>query len=176
MRDGAGILPYAAAPSDNGYTVDATTGGIKIKSWIDFVLSSYGVGVKPLFVGDLKTLYSFKLPFGGSNTDANGVAGAPNNECSASANKSYRALSGFLVGVNKNSYRILSDGRAIEVTFADCAAGLANKLNYVPSVGDVVVIKGFVGNANSFRATQVAFVSQWFICHNLKYLINITMI
>ena len=82
MRDGAGILPYAAAPSDNGYTVDATTGGIKIKSWIDFVLSSYGVGVKPLFVGDLKTLYSFKLPFGGSNTDANGVAGAPNNECS----------------------------------------------------------------------------------------------
>ena len=70
MRDGAGILPYATAPSDTGYTVDATSGGFKINSWTDFVLSSYGVGVKPLFVGDLKTLYAFKLPVSGANTDA----------------------------------------------------------------------------------------------------------
>ena len=172
MRDGAGILPYTAAPSDYGYSVDATTGGFKINSWTDFVLSSYGVGVKPLFVGDLKTLYSFKLPVSGSNTDANanangstgantnGVAGAGNNECNASASRNYRALSGFLVGVNNNSYRILSDGKAIEVTFADCAVGLANKQNYVPSVGDIVAIKGFARNTNSFRATQVACVSQ----------------
>jgi len=171
LRDGAGILPYAAAPSDNGYTVDATTGGFKINSWTDFVLSSYGVGVKPLFVGDLKTLYSFKLPVSGSNTDANANgstgtntnAGAGNNECNASASRNYRALSGFIIGVNNNSYRILSDGKAIEVTFADCAVGLANKPNYVPSVGDVVAIKGFARNTNSFRATQVACVSQWLI-------------
>ena len=91
--------------------------------------------------------------------DTNSNGGTGNNECSANASRNYRALSGFLVGVNNNSYRILSDGRAIEVTFADCAVGLANKPNYVPSVGDVVAVKGFARNANSFRATQVACVS-----------------
>lgn len=159
MRDGAGILPYAAAPSGNGYTVDNTNGAYNIKSWTDFVLASYGVGVKPLFVGDLKTLYPFKLP-ASAPAAATGAAGATTagGDCAA---KNLKALSGFIVGVYPNSFKILSDnGGSFEVTFSDCAVGLASKPHYSPAVGDVVAIKGVAKNANSLRATQVACVAQ----------------
>jgi hypothetical protein len=169
LRDGAGILPYAAAPSGNGYTVDATNGAYNIKSWTDFVLASYGVGVKPLFVGDLKTLYPFKLPASAPATPAAPAAGAApaatgavaaiaGGDCAAN---NLKALSGFIVGVYPNSFKVLSDnGGSFEVTFADCAVGLASKPHYSPAVGDVVAIKGVAKNANSLRATQVACVAQ----------------
>mgnify|MGYP000193280790 CR=1 FL=1 len=170
MRDGAGILPYAAAPSGNGYTVDNTNGAYNIKSWTDFVLASYGVGVKPLFVGDLKTLYPFKLPASAPAADtgaAAGTTGATTGAAGATtaggdcAAKNLKALSGFIVGVYPNSFKILSDnGGSFEVTFSDCAVGLASKPHYSPAVGDVVAIKGVAKNANSLRATQVACVAQ----------------
>jgi len=36
-------------------------GQYSIKSWDEYVEIAYGRGVKPIFFGDLKSLYSFKI-------------------------------------------------------------------------------------------------------------------
>ena len=79
LRDGAGVLPFAAAPSDSGLgdgsaaAAGNTNGAFPINSWSDFVRLAYGGGVKPLFTGDLKSLYSFKLP--GQPASGNAASG-----------------------------------------------------------------------------------------------------
>lgn len=56
-------MPFAAAPSGgNGLNGGNGNGGFTISSWNDYIRSVYGASVKPTFVGDLNTLYSFKLP------------------------------------------------------------------------------------------------------------------
>jgi len=154
-------------------------------------LAGYGAGVKPLFIGDLKTLYPFKLPGQAANavasapanavatpaanayaSAANAVASAPANAVASTpanavasssecAVASPRAFSGYVVGVNANSFRVLGDGGvSYQVTYSGCTSALANKPGYSLQVGDVVVVKGVPEGAQNFRATQVACVAQ----------------
>lgn len=159
LRDGAGLLPYAAAaPADsyNNAVVAGDNGAYNIKSWSDFVSSGYGAGVKPLFVGDLKTLYSFKLPAADSAA-ANGN-GNGNGDCAAN---NLKAFSGFIVGLAPGSLRVLGDGgNTYQVGYSSCTGALANKQGYSLAVGDVVVVRGQPTGANSFKAVNLACLSQ----------------
>ena len=131
--------------------------------------NGYGAGVKPLFVGDLKTLYSFKLPQGasGAATAASGAdSGASGSTGAASAagdcaTNNLKAFSGFIVGLAPGSFRVLGDGGATyQVAYSGCTTALANKPNYSLSVGDVVVIKGQPTGASSFKAVNLACLAQ----------------
>lgn len=85
MRDRVSILPYAAAASEDANAPAAVLrpdGTFSINSWSDFVAAGYGSGVKPLFVGDLKTLYSFRLP---GQSPAGAAGGANPTTAGASA-------------------------------------------------------------------------------------------
>lgn len=171
------MLPYAAAApaeSYNSAAVAGENGSFTIKSWSDFVSAGYGAGVKPLFVGDLKTLYSFKLPAAqpAASTDsaangangANGVVTEVNGAAAGAgdcATNNLRAFSGFIVGVAPGSIRVLGDGGAtFQVGYSACTTALANKANYSLTVGDVVVIKGQPTGSNSFKAVNIACLSQ----------------
>lgn len=116
-----------------------------------------------MFIGDLKTLYPFRLP-GQAPADAttSPAANAPGTGECAVANP--RALSGYVIQVGSDSFRVLGDGGApLRVTYAGCTAAYANTADYSIKVGDVVVIKGLPSGAQDFKATQIACVSQWSI-------------
>lgn len=77
MKDSANILPFAAAPSaPAGTGVSGGAGAFPISSWNDYVRSVYGSAIKPIFVGDLNTLYPLRLP-GQSGAPAAGAGGMP---------------------------------------------------------------------------------------------------
>ena len=63
LKEGADLIPFAAAPDSTG--VNLVDGIYQIASWQEFINSAFGFTVKPLFTGDLKTLYPWK--FEGSN-------------------------------------------------------------------------------------------------------------
>ena len=169
-------MPYAAAApaeSYNSAAVAGENGSFTIKSWSDFVSAGYGAGVKPLFVGDLKTLYSFKLPAaqpaGSTDSAANGANGAVTGVAGAAgaagagdcATNNLKAFSGFIVGLAPGSLKVLGDGGAtFQVGYSACTTALANKANYSLTVGDVVVIKGQPTGSNSFKAVNLACLSQ----------------
>ena len=61
LKEGADILPYAAAPESTGVEYDEESGSYRIQGWNEFVDDAYGPSIKPLYVGSLSNLYSFKL-------------------------------------------------------------------------------------------------------------------
>lgn len=66
MKEGADILPFAAAPDSNGLA-QGEDGVYQLDSWNSFVSAAFGVNVKPLFTGDLKTLYPWKFTNNGAD-------------------------------------------------------------------------------------------------------------
>lgn len=218
---GANILPFAAAPDASTFGNALKDGSYPVQSWPDFVKSVYGTGVKPLFTGDLNSLYSFLLP--GQNKPANGAQGAgdapaaganaagvlpagasgapaagngadgnapagsqsqpvngataglrgtvanaagdnnniftlnggvlPAGQCQA-ANQS--SVAGYLSSVAPGVLKLNIGGSQFNVVYEGCTKAVANKDNYVPKAGDIVIVKG-IAQGNAFKATQCAF-------------------
>lgn len=68
LQEGVDLLPFAAAPGEKGF--EPIGGGkYSIKSWKEYVEVAYGKGVNPLFIGDLESLYSFKISKAGIRGD-----------------------------------------------------------------------------------------------------------
>lgn len=173
LKDGAAVLPYAAAPADAANlplpNPDAN-GAFPIKNWVDFVGQAFGIGVKPYFVGDLSTLYSTTLPGQPAAPDA---AAAPGAAAAAAApagvavvadaelcaGDNLKAISGYVVGVAPGSIQVLDGNNSYNVQYAGCTKAYASKPNYNIAVGDVVVIKG-LPEQHGFLATQVACAAQ----------------
>ena len=88
LRQGADILPFPAAPDNSGVT--ESDGSYQITGWGSFVSEAFGVSVKPIFTGDLKTLYSWR--FSELATDSE-------EEC---ATNGLTSLSGYVLNVNGN--------------------------------------------------------------------------
>ena len=108
-------------------------GKYAIKSWEDYVEIAFGKGVKPIFVGDLKTLFSF-IPgqFSGSLREE--------NECSPGI---LTAISGYILQVKTNSIVVITDdGTQYEVKFNKCTISLSSQENYQLTPGDIIVLKG----------------------------------
>ena len=78
-------------------------GEYAIKSWKEYVEIAYGKGVKPLFIGDLKSLYSF-LPEEEVETEAE--AKAEEKGCDVPRQK---AISGYIIQVKPASMVMIND-------------------------------------------------------------------
>lgn len=71
------------------------------------------------------------------------------------------AFSGFIVGVAPRLHQgPRRRRRHFQVGYSACTTALANKANYSLTVGDVVVIKGQPTGSNSFKAVNIACLSQ----------------
>ena len=122
------MLPFPAAPENGGY-VSSEAGQYGIESYADHVISGYGASVKPLFVGDLKTLYSFRSG-----------QGADSSECDEAQQ---RSISGYILQVSDSSFNMITEeGDKFEISLAPCALGLSNIQNYSFAPGDIAVLKG----------------------------------
>ena len=145
MREGADILPFAAAPGETGF--EPIGGGeYSIKSWEEYVTIAYGKGVKPIFVGDLKSLYSFKVK--------EEEAGEEDKTCESSNQKS---ISGYIFQVFADSMIMINDeGVQFKITYSSCTKALANIKEYGLSPGDIVILKGLKENdKDEIKATQM---------------------
>lgn len=77
LKEGANVLPFNAAPSADDQWSGDSGAPIPIGNWPDFVTATYGGGVKPLFVGDLYTLFGFTV-YDAARGRQNGIGnGAP---------------------------------------------------------------------------------------------------
>lgn len=65
-------MPFPAAPDATTFGNPLRDEAYPIGNWPNFVRSVYGAGVKPLFSGDLNSLYSFMLP---GQSNGNGATG-----------------------------------------------------------------------------------------------------
>lgn len=222
---GANILPFAAAPDASTFGTAIRDGAYSIQSWPEFVKTVYGTGVKPIFTGDLNSLYSFLLPGQGkpngnttvasgaptggaqAGTDApasgaDSTTGAPagSNAQSAPASGSatpglrgtvdnpfialnggvlpagqcqvanQSSISGYLSSVTPGVLKLNVDGGSqFNAIYEGCTQAVANKDNYVPKTGDIVVVKG-VAQGNVFKATHCAFAQNWYIDIYFYYL------
>ena len=146
LREGVDILPFAAAPGESGF--ESMGGGeFAIKSWNEYVEIAYGKGVKPLFVGDLKSLYSF-LP------EEEVEAGGEEKGCDVARQ---RAISGYVIQVKPSSMVMINDeGVEFTITYSKCTKALANMKNYRMAPGDIALVKGEKDDGkNEIRATQL---------------------
>lgn len=122
------LLPFPAAPENGGY-VTSEAGQYQIESYAEHIRSGYGSSVKPLFIGDLKTLYSFRAS-----------ERTPSDECSQAQQ---RSVSGYILQSNESSFNMITeDGEKFEVTLAPCTLALSNVQNYSFAPGDIAVLKG----------------------------------
>ena len=147
LREGVDILPFAAAPGESGF--ESMGGGqFAIKSWKEYVEVAYGKGVKPLFVGDLQSLYSF-LP-----VEEEAEAEVEEGGCEVERQK---AISGYVIQVKPASMVMINDeGAEFEITYSKCTKALANKEGYNLSPGDIALVKGEKAEGrNKIRATQL---------------------
>ena len=119
-------------------------GEYAIKSWEEYVETAYGKGVKPLFVGDLKSLYSFDM----------GYQDKKEEDCE---NKALKAVSGYILQVFDDSFvMITEEGEKFVVKLNGCTKSFANMKGYNLDAGDIAVLKGIKGQAdNEIIATQL---------------------
>ena len=105
---------------------------------------AFGKGVKPLFIGDLQSLYSFKAKESSGEADE--------KECSS---ENQRSISGYIIQVFSEKISVISDhGELFDVSYADCTMALANIESYEFANGDIVVLKG-VQEDHHIKATQL---------------------
>lgn len=141
--EGADILPFAAAPGESGFEA-LGAGKYAIKSWEEYVEIAFGKGVKPLFIGDLQSLYSFKTKEGEGEADE--------KEC---ASENQRSISGYIIQVFSDRISVINDqGELFDISYADCTMALANVESYEFANGDIVVLKG-VQEGHHIKATQL---------------------
>ena len=96
--------------------------------------------MKPLFIGDLKSLYSFKV-----EAEQEGECEAPNQ----------RSISGYIIEVKEKHISVINDeGKVFDVSFDECTKALSNMENYKFANGDIVVLKG-IQEGNIIKATQL---------------------
>ena len=116
LKQGADILPFAAAPEGNGVT--ESEGKYHITGWGSFVAEAFGQSINPIFVGDLETLYSWKF-----TDEANLRA---DEECDKTGLSS---LSGYVLNVDENSINLIDSNtdQIYQVNIADCTMNLANQ-------------------------------------------------
>ena len=101
---------------------------------------AFGQGVKPLFIGDLKSLYSFKV-----DPEEEGDCAAENQ----------RSISGYIIEVKEKHISVINDeGKLFDVSFDECTKALSNVEDYKFANGDIVVLKGFQ-EGNIIKATQL---------------------
>ena len=115
LREGVDILPFAAAPGEEGFE-PIGTGEYAIKSWSEFVRIAYG-NVEPLFIGTLDKLYEFKL----QNAQGEG-------DCESSELK---AVSGYILQVLDDRFvMITNEGKQYAISYSACIVTLANIQSY----------------------------------------------
>ena len=120
-------------------------GEFAIKSWEEYVEVAYGKGIKPLFVGDLKSLYSFDMRF---------EEGEGEDQCE---DKELKAVSGYILQVFDDSFvMITEEGEKFVVRLNTCTKSFANMRDYSLDAGDITVVKGIKGGSDSeIMATQL---------------------
>ena len=144
LRQGANILPFAAAPISSAQISE--DGTLAINSWGEYVLTTYGASVRPYFTGDIRTLYSFR---------PGGMTSNLQQECQA---ENERAMSGFVIQVGDASFRMLVDAQVFNVNYSDCTMGLSNIKDYSLIPGDIAVVKGEMKDDKSLQATSISTV------------------
>lgn len=153
LREGAEILPFAAAPGESGF--EPIGGGeYSIKSWEEYVEVAYGKGVKPLFIGDLKSLYSFKIKEEENIQKEDETCGAENQ----------KSVSGYILQVFVDGLVVINDeGIQFRINYSQCTKALANVKEYNLTPGDVIVLKGVKHQEkNEITATQMTCIRRWF--------------
>lgn len=139
-------MPFAAAPGETGF--EPIGGGeYAIESWEEYVEIAYGKGVKPIFVGDLKSLYSFTVQEEEEAAEGDETCGAANQ----------KSISGYILQVFADRMIMINDeGVQFTITYSSCTMGLANAQGYNLSPGDIVVLKGVKeSDKDEIKATQM---------------------
>lgn len=133
LKEGADILPYAAAPSGTGVTEDE--GAYGITGWNSFVAEAFGSAVKPLFTGDLATLYPWKFKTEEANL---------REDEQICAQEGLTSLSGYVLSIQGDTINMIdsNSGTVYEIKIANCTLNLANEEDYTAESGDIIVVKG----------------------------------